>query len=73
MVSSIITPYPRQVGSSSNKLVMTSSLIPLHNHPGVYPQVLSAVLSDAGFDGKSLIGATQDQKVKDQLRKNTER
>lgn len=36
-------------------------------------QVLSAVLSEAGFDGKSLIASAQDQRVKDQLRKNTER
>ncbi|XP_073256647.1 uncharacterized protein [Porites lutea] len=37
------------------------------------PQVLSSVLSDAGFDSKTLIAATQDQQVKDRLRKNTER
>ena len=37
-----------------------------------FPLVLSSVLSDAGFDSKSLIAViavTQDQKVKDQLRK----
>ncbi|KAJ7392753.1 hypothetical protein OS493_010408 [Desmophyllum pertusum] len=37
------------------------------------PKVLSSVLSEAGFDGEALIAATQDQQVKDQLRKNTER
>lgn len=37
------------------------------------PEVLSSILSDAGFDSKALIAAAQDQKVKDQLRKNTER
>lgn len=37
------------------------------------PQVLSSVLSEAGFDSEALIAATKDQKVKDQLRKNTER
>lgn len=37
------------------------------------PQVLSAVLSEAGFDGKALIASAQEQRVKDQLRKNTER
>jgi len=37
------------------------------------PQVLSSVLSEAGFDGEALIAATQDQQIKDQLRINTER
>ena len=43
------------------------------NRPRFYVQVLSSILSDAGFDSKALIAAAQDQKVKDQLRKNTER
>ncbi|XP_078380491.1 uncharacterized protein LOC144663421 [Oculina patagonica] len=37
------------------------------------PQVLSSVLSEAGFDGEALVAATQDKQIKDQLRKNTER
>lgn len=37
------------------------------------PQVLTSVVSEAGFGGKSLIQAAKNQEVKDQLRKNTER
>lgn len=37
------------------------------------PQVLSSVLSEAGFDGEALVAATQNQQIKDQLRMNTER
>ena len=43
------------------------------NSSGFFLQVLSSVLSEAGFDSEALIAATKDQKVKDQLRKNTER
>ncbi|XP_068686388.1 uncharacterized protein [Montipora foliosa] len=37
------------------------------------PQVLTSVLSDAGFDGEALILAAQNKEVKDQLHKNTDR
>lgn len=37
------------------------------------PKVLSSVLTEAGFDGEALTAATQDQQIKDQLRKNTDR
>ena len=38
-----------------------------------YFLVLSSVLTEAGLDGGALITATQDQQIKDQLRKNTDR
>ena len=36
------------------------------------PDVLQAVLEEAGFDGAALVAATADQAVKDRLRANTE-